>query len=225
MTDASREDPRARVEQRRAWRLALLHSLYEWSDGSPVLVFHDVWSVGEELGIPRDQAWDVAAYLWAEGLAEPCDGQGGISITHEGIKEVEAALSAPEVPTPRFPPARNVIRIERAVNTVIQQGTVGSTQIVERGSAAAVEAAALADEVERSLEHLQVMAAERDDLRGQVDALRAQLAAPRPRLSALRDAAGAIRDVLEAITRSGRAVGEALSLARRARAVLSRLGG
>ncbi len=61
---------------------------------------------------------------------------GSIAITHAGIKEVEAALSAPAEPTPRFPPTRNVIRIEHAVNTVIQQGTVGSTQIARRDSAA-----------------------------------------------------------------------------------------
>ena len=218
-------DPRAAVERRRAWRLTLLHSLYEWSEASPTLVFHDLWSIGEELGIPRDQAWDVAAYLWAEGLAEASDGQGGIAITHAGIKEVEAALFAPAEPTPRFPPARNVIRIERAENTVIQQGTVSSVQTVERDSAAAAEAAALADAVEQALAHLGAVDSEREELRGQVEALRAQLAAPRPRLAALREAAGAIRDVVEGITGSGRAAAEGIALARRAQAVLGRLRG
>ena len=164
-----------------------------------------------------------ALYEATEGLAERSDMAGGIAITHAGIKEVEAALSAPVEPTPRFPPARNVIRIEHAVNTVIQQGTVGSTQIARRDSAAAAEAAALADAVEQALEHLEAAETERADLRGQIEALRAQLAAPRPRLAALREAAVGIRAVIEAITRSGRAVGEGLTLMQRAGQVLARL--
>jgi hypothetical protein len=217
-------DPRARVEQRRGWRLKLLHALYEMTDGDPAYVINDVWSVGEELGIPREDAWETLAYLSQEGLAEQANGGGGMSITHEGVKEVEAALSAPARPSARFPAARNVIRIERAVNTVIQQGNVGSTQSVRIEGAVAEDVNALVRAVADALERMGAAHAEREELRAQLDALRAQLAAPKPRFAAVRDAATAIRDVLEGITRSGKAVGEGLTLLGRARAVVERLG-
>ena len=217
-------DPRARVEQRRGWRLQLLHALYERTDGDPVFIIGTL-DLGRELGIPNEEVWDVVAYLAQEGLTDHATGDGGISITHEGVKEVEAALSAPAQATPRFPPARNVIRIERAVNTVIQQGNVGSTQTVKIEGAVAAEATALADAVEAALERLGAERTERDQLRAQLDALRAQLAAPKPRFAAVREAATAITDVLEGLTRSGKAVGEGFTLLQRARAVLGRLGG
>ena len=57
---------------------------------------------------------------------------------------------------------------------------------------------------------------ERSDMAGGI-------AAPRPRLAALREAAVGIRALIEAITRSGRAVGEGLTLMQRAGQVLARL--
>ena len=216
-------DPRQEVENRRGWRLTFLHSLYEWSDGNPAVTLRSIWSIGDELGIPSEQVFDVVSYLSQEGLAEQCDSQGGISITHAGVKEVEAALSAPSDPTPRFPPARNVIRIEHAVNAVIQQGNVGSTQTVRVDAATENEAASLADVVEAAMTRLDVAQGDRDELRAELAALQAQLASPRPRLAAVREAATGIRDVLESLARSGKAARDALPLLERTRALLGRM--
>ena len=216
-------DPRALVEARRAQRLTLLHALYEWSDADPVVFFPDMWAVGEDLGIPRDEIWDVASYLWQEGLAERTDLGGGISITHAGVKEVEAALSAPSQPTARFPAARNVIRIERAVNTVIQQGNVRSTQTVRLDADATATAAELAGAVEAALERLEAAEEDRDELRVQLEAMRAQLASPKPRLGAVRAAAVAIKETLEGLAGTGKAAREVLPLLERAKALLGRL--
>ena len=216
-------DARAQVEERRARRLALLHALYEWSDANPSIVFNNFWDIGAELGISRDEIWDVASYLWQEGLAERPDMSGGIAITDAGVKEVEAALSAPAQPTARFPAARNVIRIERAVNAVIQQGNVRSTQTVHLDAAMDREAAALADAVADALDRLGAADAERDELRVQVEALRAQLGSPKPRLGPVREAAVAIKEVLDGIGRAGRAAGDALPLLERAKTLLGRL--
>src|SRR3569832_1228025 len=50
-----------------------------------------------------------------------------ISITHFGIKEVEAALSEPDKPSHYFPPV-NVINVHQMNNSVIQQGNLHSQQ-------------------------------------------------------------------------------------------------
>ena len=211
-------DARQQIEARRGWRLALLHALYEWSDGNPAVTLRTIWAMADELDIPRDQVTDVADYLAQEGLTEHCDGQGGISITHAGVKEVEAALSAPSDPTTRFPPARNVIRIEHAVNAVIQQGNIGSTQTVRVDADTGADVATFADALEAAMARLDAAKTDRDELS-------AQLASPKPRLTAVREAATAIRDVLDSLARSGKPTRDALPLLERARALLGRLRG
>ena len=216
-------DPRQEVESRRAWRLTFLHSLYEWSDGNPAVILRSIWSIGDELDIPSEQVFDVVSYLSQEGLAEQCDSEGGISITHAGVKEVEAALSAPSDPTPRFPPARNVIHIEHAVNAVIQQGNVGSTQTVRVDVATGAEAASLAEALEAAMTRLDLAQEDQEELRAELVTLQAQMASPRPRLAAVREAAAGIRDVLEGLARSGKAARDAFPLLERESALLGRM--
>ena len=223
MTTELTTDPRAQLEIRRGRRLALLHALYERSDGDASVILPDMWTLGDGLGVPREEIVDVFAYLFEEGLAQRVDGGGRVSITHAGVKEVEAALSRPADPTPRFPPARNVIRIERAVNTVIQQGNTGSTQSVRLAPDTAADARALADALAAAVERIGAAESERAELRAQVDALRAQAASPRPRLAAVRDAATGVTAVLDGIARAGRAAQDTLPLLERAGALLRRL--
>ena len=61
-----------------------------------------------------------------------------MSITHEGVLEVEQAIAGPDRPTSHFPAlviAQNYLHVGGSVtDSAIQQGTPDSAQVFERGS-------------------------------------------------------------------------------------------
>ena len=58
--------------------------------------------LGDQLGFTPVETGQIAAYLQHEGLLKKVTFQN-VSITHWGIKEIEAALSKPDQPTQHFP--------------------------------------------------------------------------------------------------------------------------
>ncbi len=123
-------------------------------------------------------------------------------LTHEGVEEVEAALAAPQQPTRHFPPiviARNYIHVGSMVGSAIQQGSHGSTQLVEQP----VDVAALRElAVDLGLA-LAAAGAVNGEAAGELAALEVQIAAPQPQRAAIRETLGSLRRVVEGALGSG----------------------
>jgi hypothetical protein len=111
------------IEKRQENRWLMLHRFYEITDGRLNRIV-DMWKVGENLGWDRDITTATFDYLSGEGLLEAMTLGGGASITHQGVKEVEAALEYPGKSTLHFPP--NIVNINNTtMNTTYNQRNVG----------------------------------------------------------------------------------------------------
>jgi hypothetical protein len=215
-------DALGRLDARRAARLRFLHALYEAADGSPDTTV-DFEPFAAQLGLALEPAWTIRGYLSREGLVRGVT-TSALRITHDGVKQVEAALTAPSAPTEGFPPAENVLVIGTAEGTVVQQGNVDSVQQVELGGAALEDARRLAAELETQLASLEGGSAELRELVAEAATASAQLRGARPRLAAVKETVGTVRDLLESAAASGKAVAGILSALGAASALLRVLG-
>ena len=118
------------VQQRQLQRFLFLKYLYDTTGGS-TLRYIPLPDVAQALGVTLEEAADVLRYLLGEKLITNVTGPS-VALTHRGVVEVEAKLTEPNTPTQHFP--MNVINIGQAFNSPIQQGTVGSTQLVSFSS-------------------------------------------------------------------------------------------
>ena len=113
------------LEQKKKNRFLFLNCLYESSNGDTGAVFN-MWEVGSELKLDRNETSQIVDYLIGENLIESRALGGGISLTHWGVKEVEQAIENPSKPTEHFLPL-NIINIGTMTNSTLQQGTTNST--------------------------------------------------------------------------------------------------
>ena len=107
-------------------RFQFIHRLYEISGGNE---YCDVnkQDIGKELNFSKDDISTIPQYLKGEGLIRYTEFGGSIAITHEGVIEVEKALSEPDQPSHYFPPV-NIINIQHMESSQFQQGTIDSIQ-------------------------------------------------------------------------------------------------
>jgi hypothetical protein len=96
------------VEIKRAQRFIYLKRLYEITNGS-LLTAVKASDLGSELGWENATCDSVITYLISEGLIKYMT-FGHVVLTHSGVKQIEAALSQPDIASVRFP-AANVIVI------------------------------------------------------------------------------------------------------------------
>ncbi len=108
-------------------RFLFLKKLHEVIDGDSD-AHASMWDIGEFFKFDKEETRKITNYLFGENLVKAAGLGGAISITHEGIKEVEEAISKPKKATDHFPPAVNIIKIEKMVNSQIQQSTKESSQ-------------------------------------------------------------------------------------------------
>jgi hypothetical protein len=104
-----------------------MRRLYERTDGE-LLEEIPQETLANDLGWDLKTTSRVFDYLINEGLAECPSYGGGASITHEGVREVERALTEPDQPTEHFPPAVTVHFHGNVVGSQVQAGTVRSGQ-------------------------------------------------------------------------------------------------
>jgi hypothetical protein len=111
------------IEKRQENRWLMLHQFYEITGGRLNRIV-DIWEVGNFLGWDRDTTATTFDYLLGEGLLEAMTLGGGASITHQGVKEVEAAMEHPGKPTLHFP--SSVVNFNKTImNNTYNQNNVG----------------------------------------------------------------------------------------------------
>jgi hypothetical protein len=92
---------RERLMKRSENRYRFLRGLYDVTGGAENR-FANMWELGEELGLSREETSDAVDYLKGEYLLEPKTLGGGIAITHAGVREVEATIENPDEATEHF---------------------------------------------------------------------------------------------------------------------------
>jgi hypothetical protein len=121
------EDQRQFVEDQRRKRLLFFNAVYEQVKHKPQQSAVEVDELAAELGFPNEGT-PIASYLVDEGLLSHM-GMDGVTITHQGICEMEESIGNPERPTEHFPPLNVTINnhIGQATNVVLTQASPGST--------------------------------------------------------------------------------------------------
>ncbi|MCJ7722810.1 MAG: hypothetical protein MUP03_01635, partial [Anaerolineales bacterium] len=91
------------IQKTQRKRFQFLQRLYEVTEGNE-LASVNLWELGNELGYTRPEIDRIDDFLRGEGLIKQIAYGGTVGITHEGIVEVESALSRPDEPTTYFLP-------------------------------------------------------------------------------------------------------------------------
>jgi hypothetical protein len=154
--------------------------------------------VRAHLGVDTDEAERIEQYLTGRHLLEYVAMGPLIAITTYGVDYVEQALAAPDRDTEFFP-AINVLHIEQAINSQIQQGTANSQQTGDWNGLSAAEVLSIAAEIRSALSSIPLPAERRDDAEAHVATLEAQGRARRPNQAIVREALRSLRAIAEQV--------------------------
>lgn len=185
------------LERRDALRFAFLRRLYDVSGGSTRGGIQ-MEEIGGELGLDRRETARIVEYLRGEALVDWFGGGGLVGITHDGVREVEAALRRPDDPTKHFPPvviAENYIQAQTITNSQFQFQTVGSTQ--QMGAADVAEISALIAQLRDVIAQLDLDDENAAAAEADLATASAQLESPRPKGSILKAVLGSAHRILE----------------------------
>jgi len=192
------------VNNKKKQRFLFLNRLYELTGGSQLKVVQ-IHDVATSLGFfVRDEVADICLYLKNEGLADPRN--MAISITHFGIKEVEAALSEPDKPSHYFPPV-NVINVHQMNNSVIQQGNLHSQQSASFSEVVGDLIKLLSSLVE-AIPELMLKDEARAELDADIKTIQVQLDSKKPKKAIIKESLRSVQRILEGA--AGSVVGQSL---------------
>jgi len=176
-------------------RFQFLRRLYELTGGDECKLF-DKLQIGKELGFEDDVTKNIAQYLNGEGLVEFRALGDKIGITHEGIQQVEEALSNPDKPTYFFP-AVNIISVGQMNSSQIQQSSPKATQIFTIGENRSKELEEVIQSLKESIDQLGLDLQQMNDLKAEIRTIEAQMSASKPKATIITECLGSIRRILE----------------------------
>jgi hypothetical protein len=185
------------IAQKKKNRYEFLNKLYDVTDGDSSLII-DMWELGKEINIERKDISNIVDYLKGEYLIEPMALGGGISITHEGILEIEELHNSPDVSTVHFP-AINVINIENMNNSAIQQGSTNSTQNILFEQTKSDDLQKLILEIERIKNDLNLEKEDVNELESELATIKAQSKSPKPKKKIIAESLKTIRNLVEGV--------------------------
>jgi len=194
------------IEDMKKKRFLFLNRLYELSGGSTIKVFDDPPSqIGKELGFDEDLAWNIVIYLKGEGLVKLYG--KSITISHQGVREVERALSDPNEPTPYFSPVINIISVEQMKNSQIQQASPGAKQVTTIDESKYEQLKEFLQSLKESIEQLELEPQQKSDLQAEIQTIDAQMSSSKPKNTIIAECLGSVRRILEGAAGSAIASG------------------
>jgi hypothetical protein len=183
------------IQKVREQRFLFVKTVYEISNGDSHAML-DMWEVGTKLGFDEDLTDRIVEYLRGEHLIKAAGLGGGISITHAGIVEVEAALSHPDRPTQHFP-AINIITVQSMNNSVIQQGSTHSTVNAAISFGEIDSLKSFVTDLRSSIDKLNLSVDVQNELLSEIATLQAQAQSPKPKKSIIKEALLSIKSLME----------------------------
>jgi hypothetical protein len=113
------------IGDRKRLRFEILDAIYDAAKANVQALVEET-SVLDHLGRDRDEFYAAVDYLIRERLLGR-HGPQDVTITHEGIIEIERAHDYPDEPTEHFAPS-NFTLINSMIGSSIQQGSAGAVQ-------------------------------------------------------------------------------------------------
>lgn len=187
----------ASIELQRQQRFEFLKCVYDVTGGSR-LKHVSMWKIGKEVALSRDETHRVCEFLTGEGLLKHVTLGGGIAITHEGVVEIEDALTNPEQATHYFP-AVNIINIHHMSQSQIQQGTTASSQVTTL-PIDFKKVANFINLLKSSIPDLSLQEKQRLEIDAEIATVDAQLSSPHPKQNILMESLQSLRRILENVT-------------------------
>lgn len=176
-------------------RFLFLKMLYEVTGGDR---FKGVSQedMASELGLDKQIANNIVDYLADEGLIKRLT-MHAIGITHEGVVEMEAAISNPEEPTEHFLPV-NIINVGQMVNSNIMQDSSHSIQNVNIvSSIQRDDVKKFLAELKENMQNLNLSETAENDISAEISTIESQLTSSKPKGSILKECLSSIRSILE----------------------------
>jgi hypothetical protein len=196
LEDGSSVEATLNLTELKAARFKLLNHYYDLTGGDPYK-WNPPQAVGAELGYDEQTSLQLAEYLKNEGLLKYWAMGPQAGITHQGVKEIEAARSEPEKPTRYFPPV-NVIHVGgNVVHSAFQQASPEAQQTLEINEARTQDVLAALAQIKTHIDDLGLTAQAKTDLQVDVATVEAQMKASRPKGAVITECFRSIRNIVE----------------------------
>ncbi len=187
------------IEQLKEKRLLFLHCAYNLSNANEDIDIES-YKLGKDLGFSDEFTSQVIRYLDKEGLIRFKEESGSvIGISHNGIVEVEKALSKPDEPTEYFPPAKNVIIIHEMKGSQIQIDSPNATQIQTSDKELFDAFKDLLGFINSNYSQLKLPEEKEQEFQADIKTIEAQVSSPKPKRSILKESLASMRVVLEGV--------------------------
>lgn len=187
------------IQERKKQRFEFLKFIYSVTGGNesrPV----DGKVVGNEIGITNDNALNIIQYLIGEGLLEPNGAGLRVTITHQGVVEVEEAIENPDKPTEHFLPMNNYINIGSMINSSIQQGSPGAIQTFEnKVKAATPDIKSFIVELKEAINKLNLTVEAQNEMMAEIQTVEIQSNSPKPKHTIIQESLKTIKTILEGV--------------------------
>jgi hypothetical protein len=174
-------------------RYELLKSLYVKTKADPSHYIQDA-ELQTELGLNREEFLPVVMELNHKGFVDLL--QQAIAITFPGIHEVERVESNPEHGTDYFP-AINLMYVEQAWHSQIQQGTSESTQSMQFTTTDLQSLTEFITKLGDAIAKLNLGPDDENQAKAEIATVEAQASSTRPNRVILRESLGSLRRILE----------------------------
>jgi len=187
------------VEELKKQRFEFLKKAYELSGGSErSLLSLSQMAQTSGLGLEETTVRKIADYLKGEDLIKFVTTGGGFQITHNGIKEMEEAISNPDKSTTHFP-AVNIINIGHMEHSQIQQSGIGNIQSylndVQIGNIKT-----LVSSIKNSINKIDFSNTSKQDLNSEISTIEAQLSSTKPKKNIFFECLKSIKTIFEGVS-------------------------
>jgi len=183
------------IQETQRKRFQFLQRLYEVTEGNE-LASVNLWELGKELGFTHPEIDRIDDFLREEGLIKQIAYGGIVGITHEGIVEMESALSRPDEPTTYFQPT-NYIHIEQMISSQIQQGTDQSSQVLTYSANDFEAILKFVADLKSQLPELRLDAETQAEVESDITIIESQIKSPRPKSVIIKECLVSLRTILE----------------------------
>ena len=187
------------IKEKRTARYKFLNELYNETGGSKNKLVN-VIELGKNIGLDTNISHDVSQYLSDEGLLEFAALGGIIRITHEGIREIENALSHPDQETTYFPPVsyvNNIVNIHGNSSAPIQVGNTNSEQTTHIDNSNRDLILGWLQKLEEAMKQQEF---DNQELENEIETVKSLLSTKKPKISFVTESMNVIKNILVGVT-------------------------
>jgi hypothetical protein len=183
------------LQEKKMNRFLFLKKIYETTNGERHAGI-GVDELAADFKMEIKEAQNIIDYLCEEGLLRRI-AMRIVGISHEGVLEVEEALSNPDQATDHFLPF-NVINIGQMHNSTLMQGNTNSSLTsITISKTTSGNITELIKMLKKDIDKLGLLAEDQGDLNAEINTMEAQLKSSKPKTNILKECLITTRSILE----------------------------